>query len=245
MRDYRDAGPFEDPDEDEEPTGRDGNKWLLSFVDVSALLLSFFVLIFSMSYFRTDQWNAVMELISSRDQTLDTRIYAPVSELNVESLKWTNALSSSYLHKIFSNTLGQDPVLNTALIYELDDRLVISLPNGRLFDEGAAAMRPEASEAISRMSGILAQLGNQVEIQGHTGPVPEANNRYRDNRELSLYRALATARALMDTGYSGNIAVFGVADTQFRHIDAAIPESRRRELSRRTDIVVQTSATGQ
>ena len=43
------------------------NAWLVTFADVIALLLAFFVMLFSMSNIKTETWNVIISQISSSE----------------------------------------------------------------------------------------------------------------------------------------------------------------------------------
>ena len=51
-------------DQQTEPL-RTRNIWLVTFADVIALLLAFFVMLFSMSNIKTEPWNVIISQISS------------------------------------------------------------------------------------------------------------------------------------------------------------------------------------
>ena len=240
----------EDAD-DAEADGQDGDRverppaWLVSFGDVSALMLTFFVMLFSMQTIPSEKWEAVVALINTRMNPLDEERPVPTSERNMATVQLVDALPTAYLNRIFSEKLAQDPVLRDARLTELDGRLVISLPSDVLFEAGRATLADDAREAVFRLGGALAQVGNHVQVQGHTDPDPPPDGRFASNWSLSLTRALNVSNALREAGYPGRATALGLADSQFRHLDPAISEARRYALSRRVDIVLLPEADGQ
>ena len=126
------------------------------------------------------------------------------------------------------------------------DQMIISLPSDALFAPGSADLDDGARSMITAMSGVLAQVGNQVEIVGHTDPEPpQAGGQYQTNWELSLAQSISFANALSRSGYPGRMVTLGMADSRFKHLDRDIPEERRYELARRIDIVILSEAGGQ
>ncbi len=219
--------------------------WLVSFGDVTALMLTFFVMLFSMQTIPSEKWDAVVALINTRMNPLEQDRPAPTSERNMATVQLVDALPTAYLNRVFSEKLAQDPVLRDATLTELDGRLVISLPSDALFAAGSATLAADAREAVFRLGGALAQVGNHVNVQGHTDPDPPPGERFASNWALSLTRALNVSNALREAGYPGRATALGLADSQFRHLDPAIPEARRYALSRRVDIVLLPEADGQ
>lgn len=219
--------------------------WLVSFGDVTALMLTFFVMMFAMSSIQSEKWDAVISLLStSRASNPDTES-TPSADSNIPTVEIVNALPTEYLDRVFKETLSKDPILASATISRLDGVLVISLPSENLFAPGKATLLDGADEAFFRLGGVLSKIGNQVEVVGHTDRAPPESDAYPSNWELSLARSETVAGILKKVGYSGSAVVLGAADGQYRHIDTRIPEEKRNALARRVDIVIRPDAGGQ
>lgn len=219
--------------------------WLVSFGDVTALMLTFFVMLFSMSHLQSEKWDAVIALISTRINPADAEQPTPTSEFNIGKVTFVNALPTAYLNRIFTEKLAVDPVLENATVTELDGQVVISLPSDALFRPGRAGLLPEAGEAIQRLSGVLSQIGNHIDVQGHTDPEPPRSEAFDTNWSLSLARALTVSNALNAAGYPGKLTAVGRADSQYKHLDTALSETARYRLARRVDLVILPDAGGQ
>jgi len=89
----------------------------------------------------------------------------------------------------------------------------------------------------------LRNIGNQIEINGHTDPVPATGGEYASNWELSVARAAAVANALRRSGYAEDIIALGFADSRFSQLPD-LPTDQRNALGRRVDIVVLPDAGG-
>ena len=236
---------FEIDDDDEHSEKEKAPIWLVSFGDVTALLLAFFVMLFSMSHIQSEKWDAVISLVSlSLDPSPKTQP-APVSPRNIATVSLLRALSPEYLEQILTENLSRDPILSRAHINLMDNRVVISLPSDSLFLPGNALISAEAEQPLFRLAGVLSQFGNQIIILGHTDPLPVSNQSYQSNWELSLARALSVADYLKESGYPGEFTVFGMANGQYRFLNPDLPEERRYELARRVDVVIYPDAGGQ
>jgi outer membrane protein OmpA-like peptidoglycan-associated protein len=100
---------------------------------------------------------------------------------------------------------------------------------------GGSALRPQASEAVKRVAGILAsQRGLRVAVEGHTDSA--------ETRELSAQRAGAVRSALVASGLPANeITSQGLGNS--RLIDSNASEAGKIE-NRRVEIVVSGDTIG-
>lgn len=219
--------------------------WLVSMGDVTALMLTFFVMLFSMSYVKSERWDEIISLLNRASDPSTVEKPIPTSEKAIPSVEVLPGLSTDYLHRILQEKLSRDPILASARITPLEGQVVISLPGDVLFASGSDRLNEDAKLAVRELAGVLVQVGNQAEIVGHTDPLPPAEGSYPSNWDLSLARALRVANALTEAGYKGRFAAVGMGDSRFRHLDPKLPETRRYELARRVDVVLRSEAGGQ
>lgn len=224
--------------------------WLVSFGDVTALMLTFFVMLFSMSHLQSEKWDAVIALLSTSQTPKDVEKPKPVSDKNIASVTFYNALPVDYLMRILEEKFARDSILSTAPVTGLDGQVIISLPAQAFFDDGSAELLEAGEEPISRLSGVLLQFGNQVDVQAHTTPEPPAapvdgGTRFQSNWALSLARAKSIALALRNAGYDLRLTVLGLGHSRYRFIDQRLPEPERYRLADRIDIVILPQAGGQ
>lgn len=68
-----------------------------------------------------------------------------------------------------------------------------------LFDSGKAVLKDEARELLDKIGDILLTYPDSlVEVIGHTDNVPISTSQFRDNMDLSYYRARAVMDFLID-----------------------------------------------
>lgn len=106
-----------------------------------------------------------------------------------------------------------------------------------LFTEAQATIQPNGLTVLDVIADAIADLPNDVLVEGHTDSRPLRGGRYLDNWDLSTARATSVLRYLVDTqGFDpARLAAAGYADT--RPLDAAgTPESMAK--NRRVEIVV-------
>jgi chemotaxis protein MotB len=213
--------------------------WLITFGDVVALLLTFFVMLFATTKIPSEKWESIAGTMSDSLQFPQAgRAPNPQTDQSIAVVTLEEALPIEYLTGILSEHLGQDEILNKAIVRQRDGRVVISLFGAALFDPGGSTLNEAARDAVHRLGGVLANIGNQLEIYGHADPTLEEGIDFESNWTLSLTRASTVAKALSAAGYQRNIVFLGLGDSRYSHLNPALSELRRSELARRVDIVI-------
>lgn len=217
-----------------------GPNWLLTFADLIALLLAFFVLIYATQKIEQAPWQS---LVTSLSRSLNPERPLveprPSADANIRLLARARAIDLGYLAALLKGVVAQDAPLAGVVLQEFDDRLVVSLPGELLFPAGEAEPVAGAEPALAALATELRNIGNRVDVFGHTDPEPVRNARFGSNWELSLARARTVARLLRHLGYSRRIAAYGVADSHYAELAGIEPVERRNQIARRVDIVVR------
>lgn len=221
--------------------------WLITFGDVTALMLAFFVMLYSMSHMQSEKWDAVISILATRSDLTQEGRPLPTAERSITRVDFVPAFSTGYLEQILTQSFEADPLMRRIRLTGLDEQLVISLPGDLLFEGlGSHALTAEAEEILGRLNALFNTFGNQIDIHSHTAPsAPPAGSVFRDNWTLSLGRGLVVAQHLNELGYPGDFTVMGLGSSRFLSIDADIPEARRFALARRIDLVISPEARGQ
>ncbi len=213
--------------------------WMLTFADLLSLLLTFFVLVFSMNTIQFDSWKAVVRTMSdefnpNRPQISVTEHETPPSLLQAKP----RGLNLAYLEAIIDRSFRQLPLFATGQVYRYEDTVVVSIPANAIFDRKEAVPHADAVKALQSLTGMLVQLRNKIKVTGHTDPAPVQNRLFRSNWELSLTRARVVAGIMADAGYLRAMTVQGYADSRMRELDGSLTQQRRYELADRIDIVI-------
>ncbi|GAB6054236.1 flagellar motor protein MotB [Magnetospira thiophila] len=212
--------------------------WLVTFTDLVSLMLTFFVMLFSMSSVQVDKWKEMIDTLSqSLNPTREEVTIKPTSSYNIRMVLRERAIDLDYLSAVLEQKMVQDKVLASSRLLSLSDRLVVSLPGDLLFGPSSALLSEKAQAALFELGGVLRNINNQVTVQGHSDPVPPEGGPYTSNWELSMGRAVAVANALRRAGYPENIPAQGFASSRYNLLPP-LPEAQRRSLARRVDIVI-------
>ncbi len=232
--------PVPPPEREPDPGARDA--WLVTFSDLLALMLTFFVLVFSMSQIRLDAWESLVEAmtdrLSPREEWREVRL---VQEPQAEHAHRVGAVELGYLEAVLSEKLRADPLLGDAVLQRLDDRLVLSLPGDRMFRPASAELASDARHSVLLLAGALRFIGNQVEVEGHGVPRGDDGDEGALWR-LTLARALAVADVIAAEGRLLNLRAAGLGAGRFYEISPRIEAHRRLRLGARVDLVVLRDA---
>ncbi len=238
--DYEDlAGSVTESAKTEQANGA----WLIIFTDLLSLLLTFFVLMFSMNAVQVADWQAVVDTLSDRLNTKHALISAKEWD-GYESTKVEVPLAHKieYLHTVINEKLGNDPVLKNSHMQLLNDRLIISLPSDMLFGKGSSMFsNAGAQNTIEELANILGTVTNQLAVSAHSDPPPVVDEDFSSNWELSLIRAVAVSRIITDSGYSHPIMTFGNGDAMIEELGLGLNFEQKSRLARRVDIIVKES----
>lgn len=213
--------------------------WMLTFADLLSLLLTFFVLVFSMSTIQFDNWKSVVTTM--RDQfNPSAREIALQRFENDEPVarRAARGLNLNYLKALVERDLKASERFADAAIRRDNDRVVVSIPASRLFENKSGRFQPGAVSDIRRFAGSLVQLNNRLTVASHTNDLPVPDSRFRSNWELSVTRARLVAGVLVDAGYLQPITILGHADSKFAARDGRRVTVNELDAQERVDFVI-------
>jgi len=220
-------------------------RWLITFADLIALMLTFFVLLFSMSSFRDDAWSAVVIALS---QSLNpARIWGDTPRLTDRTATTEPAPSAAnldYLDALIAEKLRGDPLLGRVIVERRDDRIVLMLPSDMLFAPASDRLTARALRAIGALAMGMRDFKNRIDVVGHADERPVRGDRFASNWELSLSRALAVADAMRAAGFDRPLSVRARAAAVQDDVAEDLPAAERYRLARRVDIVVREDYGG-
>ncbi|WP_299380709.1 flagellar motor protein MotB [uncultured Kiloniella sp.] len=221
-----------------------GSSWMVTFTDLVALMLTFFVLLYSMSVMEEKQWRNLVDSLAS-NLKIEGVIAEPkpAKSLTMEPVDFIPGEDLDYLQALLSEKFKSDSDLSQAVLTRLDDRVVVSVPGDLLFSTGAIEPMEEAQPVLRRLGRIFQNISNKIEIAGHADPaVPSGEQKYQTNWPLSVARANYVAGLLEKSGYRGTILSRGYGDSRYDEITDRLSEDQREKLARRVDIIVHSYA---
>jgi len=218
--------------------------WMIIFTDLVALLLTFFVMLFSMSNVKIDRWKEMIDALSQTLNPAKEKVTTiPAAEYNISSIFRRRAINLDYLLAVFEEKVIRNESLKGSQMTLLEDRLVISLPGEILFSPSSAVLNDSARSALFTLGGLLRNVENQLGINGYSDETVFEGKEYSSNWELSLARSIAVGNAFRRAGYTEELINYGYGNSRSSFlIDAT--EEQRKTLSRRVDIIIMAAGSG-
>ena len=214
--------------------------WILIFTDMVALLLSFFVMLFSMSAVPVNEWETTIDILEEALNLSTEEEKDPTEDYNISSVLLERARTNvNYLLPIIEPKIKQDEIIKDSPIILLDDRIVISLSGDLLFASGKAELTEKGRKALFNLGGVLRNIRNTIGVYGYSEDEKFDEDKYSSDWELSLARAVSVANELKRAGYMEEILSFGYGGARSFRL-ANVSKDRRQSLSRRVDIVIMS-----
>ena len=215
------------------------SNWLVTFADLIALVLAFFVMMYATQRVEQGDWQAMVKSLSQSLSTQADVQERPAAVKNVRLLNRPRAIELPYLEALLKGLQQSEPLFSKILLHRLDDRLIIAFTGDLLFHPGRADPVDGAAQRIALLANVLQNVSNRIDVFGHTDPSPVAGKVFESNWELSLVRARTAVDMLQAAGYPQKPGAFGLADTRFEDLAKIKSRSQKLKLARRVDIVIR------
>ncbi|MFQ6604304.1 MAG: flagellar motor protein MotB [Fidelibacterota bacterium] len=198
--------------DDEPESGEEGAGWLMTYGDLMTLLLTFFILLFSMSETKMDKFAQLVQSLRSAIGKEDvpmagTREGLEMLNMGTESKPEAvdelggmvqaelDSIQSEVEEFIMKNKLGGQVQVKQ------DGRgAVITISDLVLFPPGETAINPEGLDILNKVKDMLKQFDYHIKVEGHTDNRPINTELFPSNWELSANRASRIVRYLIENG---------------------------------------------
>lgn len=181
-------------------SGGDGGTpgWMVTFADLMSLLLTFFILLFSMSNVDSEKFDTAAQSIQgafggsgifdkngkmlvSADEDGNLKIDAKQEDIENMHSRVSKYLSSKNLNNEVSVNIDEKGVY-------------FDIKEAVLFDSGSAEIKESGMRVLKELAGLIRDINNEIMIEGHTDNIPINNNKYSSNWELSTARAISVVK---------------------------------------------------
>ncbi|MBI3608248.1 MAG: OmpA family protein [Nitrospirae bacterium] len=212
-------------------------RWLISYADFITLLFAFFVVMYATSSVNQGKLRAVADAINSA--------FNPFVTLSSTNIRLTEARIGTEMFdidikryiKIQETVEVMDAGKKTITVSRDRRGLIIRVADTLVFETGRAEILPQHGPMLDKIAELLAEIPNQVHVEGHTDNVPIRTPQFPSNWELSANRAATIVRYFVEQR-SLDPRRFSVGGNgEFRPIASNnTPEGQAK--NRRVDIVV-------
>lgn len=234
--------------------------WMVTFADLMALMMTFFVLLYSYSKVDEEKYKAmvgsmaeafggIQDIKSNSEDALKGLEAGVLSKdgaesrpiLDEQATRSASVDAATHQEKLFRELKsGLVEELKAArVIVERDgDSVIIRFPEEVSFTSASDKLTPDAIPLIHRVAGMVHEGDYSVTVAGHTDDLPIQTQRFRSNWELSAARAVSVAHQVLDTGKIAPDAlqVSGFADAR-PLVPNDSPDNRAK--NRRVEIIVE------
>ena len=187
--------------------GAEGEGWLVTFSDLMTLLLTFFVLILSMSSMTQNVLTQINTFMSPRNYLTDNgagrmpdRMRLILKLLREPGLAkdWETLKDLLFPNDILPDGMSRGALNANLEVLRTAEGLVIVMTDNLLFDEGSHELTPAAKKLLLSLAQVLHYTNADVNISGYTDN--EASAEKETLMELSGLRALAVLDYFLHEG---------------------------------------------
>jgi len=224
----------------EEPEEKEG-KWLTTFNDMLTLLLTFMVLVLSLSTLDTAKVKEASHSFSSARSFLwggdlfDISVFIPFVK-PLKGVTLTDKRQKGELYDYINDIEGIHAVM-------VEEGISAILKDTLLFETGSAEIKAEKRPVIEALSSVLKETDCRIRVEGHTDDVPINSTLFPSNWELSMARAVNVTEYLISEGDISpeRLSVASYADSKplFPNVS-----DHNRERNRRVEVLLILHGNG-
>ncbi len=211
--------------------------WMTTFADLVSLMLTFFILIVSMSTLDktglsdiSTFFRKAVSVLNAGEKT-ELTLIPPIQLQRIVSPRELMLAMRQNSHVILENSTLSHKV--KAVI--IKERLFLRIPDQVLFAPGSAKLRPEHIAALRKLARLLAASPGRIRVQGHTDTRLDLGA-FPDPWSLSLARAASVLHVLEQAGVDpARLSLAGYGPSRPVSTDAT-PFGRAR--NRRVEIMI-------
>ncbi len=232
-------------------------RWLLTYADLITLLLTFFIVLYSMSSVDAGRYKVLSESVkvalgnnSGNISPFEGGSITPFQE-SQDFHDNPNQNTEPMQKKIEEYTIEQEQKaitdfieknqLGNAMETQIEERgLTVRLSDSMIFDAGQAEIKPAAIIKLIALGKLLNKVSNYLRIEGHSDNLPIHTLFYNSNWQLSGARATNIVELLIRQANVAPQRISGVAYGEYRPI-ASNTTAIGRQKNRRVDIVIMST----
>lgn len=226
------------------------SNWMTTFSDMMTLLMTFFVLLYSMSTIDAQKFKAAVTSLRENMGILSGGRTVTTEQPLAESGSMGSEITPS-MHQNLTvarkeiQQYVQEKNLQDRVNMEMTQRgLVVRFTGQILFEVGEAQIRNEGRDVLDKVATVLKEMPNNVMIEGHTDNLPIDTEEFPTNWELSTARATEVIKYFIEDPGINPKRLSAAGYSKYRPIKPNdSPENRA--LNRRVEVVILNTTNGQ
>lgn len=186
--------------------------WMTTFSDLMSLLLTFFILLYSMSNIDAQKFKdmslSLQGVLSGLGYTRimegqDSDMEIPIEDEKPLDENTETSTIMQEIQEVYEKILDyvEAEGLDADVTVNFDKRgIFVDIKEAILFDSASAKIKDTGVVVLEKLEGILNEFDNEIVIEGHTDDIPMQSTLYSSNWELSTGRSVAVLRYLSEEG---------------------------------------------
>ena len=181
-------------------------RWMVSYADLVTLLFAFFVVMYAANRSDSKRWTKVTQSIQmalrfdGKGGVPQMAVFdGPPSEggcavqlgphpEKVENEGAVQAWKRRLLKRLKRIREPKEPFPSVQVLVE-NQRITVRLAASSFFRPGSVELSPEAQPVLEAIALEMAEWRRPIRVEGHTDDLPTNSKAYRNNWELSAFRA--------------------------------------------------------
>ncbi len=219
------------------PCKKGAPAWLLTFGDLMSLLLTFFILLVSMSTIDKPKFKAASGSLKDAFgvQRIEVINTLPTGD-DLIAVDFQQELIMVNLKEKLDILMVPSVDRGEAEIVEIESGFLINMKRDALFRKGDITLLPEAKSLLFQLATLVRDIPNLVRVEGHTSSQPPLAQ-YANNWEQSSAEAAAVVHFFATEGNvnPGKLQVRGMGDVLPRADNSTLEGQR---LNHRLEILI-------
>ncbi|MGL4730156.1 MAG: flagellar motor protein MotB [Clostridium sp.] len=228
------------------------DEWLATFADTMTLLLTFFVLLYSMSTVNEQKLMQVSNSFqlmftgSSSQNIMDFNTSSgqvPVvgqSEVTQGAQDNLQDMKDNVYQQVME-IITENNMQSEMEVFEDEKGINIQMKETVLFESGKADLLQKSKEILSKINTVIANVNNKIIIEGHTDNVPINSVIYPTNWHLSSARSISVLQYfIQEKGNKNPERFMAVACGEYSPIVPNDSDANRAK-NRRVNIIIVTN----
>lgn len=185
-----------------------GDEWLATYSDTITLLLTFFVLLYSMATLDSQKMRQMAQAFQvvmsgqKADSIMEYDLYdgqVPLigGESPIEETIDGNEVQESMYFQV-KKFVEEYDLSEVVDIINSERGIVIQLRDNILFETSSSSLRSDSKVVLDKISTLIGALPNNIIIEGHTDNRPINTSKFPSNWELSVDRAVNVVRYFVE-----------------------------------------------
>ncbi len=179
-------------------------EWIVTYGDMMSLLLTFFVLLFSMSEIKEEESQALMEALRRRfgyESSLKSMIAGPNTPMNSSLTRLKSMGRARRINTKRGGDKVQAPVGDNPRVWSIRPAEDATMGGAVRFAEGSAELGPQEIQDLRKIAEAIDGKPQKIEIRGHTTKTPlPPGSPYRSHWDLAYARCTTVMEQLTALG---------------------------------------------